>query len=51
MPYRHTTARIHEIVKAPKALVAEQSLSPKKHENHDLSFEPFVSIFRIFTIR
>ena len=39
MPYRHTAARIHEIVKAPKALVAGQSASSKKHGSHGLSFE------------
>jgi hypothetical protein len=30
MSYRHAAARIHEIVKAPKALVAGQSVSPQK---------------------
>ena len=30
MTYRHPAARIHEIVKAPKALVAGQSVSPEK---------------------
>jgi hypothetical protein len=44
MPYRHTAARIHEIVKAPKALVAGQSVSPKKHGSHGLSFEAFVEL-------
>ncbi len=39
MPYRHTAARIREIVKALKALVAVQSVSPKKHGSHGLSFE------------
>ncbi len=38
MPCRHTASRIHEIVKAPKALVAGQSVSPKKHGRHGLSF-------------
>lgn len=46
MPYRLTTARIHEIVKAPKALVAGQSVSPKKHGSHGLSFETFMSLVR-----
>lgn len=50
MPYRHTAARIHEIFKAPKDLVAGQSVSPKKRGSHGLSFELFVSIFRDFTI-
>ena len=39
MPYRHPTTRIHENVKALKAMVAAQSLSPKKHGSHGLSFE------------
>jgi hypothetical protein len=39
MPYRHSAAHIHEIVKVPKALVAGQSVSPKKHGSHGLSFE------------
>jgi hypothetical protein len=39
MPYRHTAARIHEIVKALKALVEGQSVSQKKHGSHRLSFE------------
>lgn len=38
MIYRHTAARIHEIVQAPKALVAGQSVSPKEHGSHGLSF-------------
>jgi hypothetical protein len=38
----HPAARIHEIVKAPKALVAGQCVSPKKHGSHGLSFEAFV---------
>ncbi|MEI7909027.1 MAG: hypothetical protein WCK77_05270 [Verrucomicrobiota bacterium] len=38
MPYRHPAARIHEIVKAPKALVAGQSVSAKKRGSHGLSF-------------
>ncbi len=41
MPYRHPAARIHEIVKAPKALVTGQSVSPKKHGSHGLSFGAF----------
>jgi len=44
MPYRHPAARIHEIVKAPKALVAGQSVSPKKRGSHGLSFEVFVEL-------
>ena len=36
MPYRHPAARIHEIVKAPKALVSGQSVSPKKRGRHGL---------------
>jgi hypothetical protein len=44
MPYRHAAARIHEIVKAPKALVAGQSVSPKKRGSHGLSFEAFVEL-------
>ncbi len=43
MNYRHTAARIHEIVKAPKALVAGQSVLPRKRGNHGLRFETFVS--------
>jgi hypothetical protein len=38
MNYRHTAARIHEIVKAPKALVAGQTVEPKKRGSHGLSF-------------
>lgn len=38
MPYHHPAARIHEIVKAPKALVAGQSVSPEKDGSHGLSF-------------
>lgn len=37
MSYRHTATRIHEIVKAPKALVAGQSVSLKQHGSHGLS--------------
>jgi hypothetical protein len=44
MPYRHSAARIHEIVKAPKALVAGQSVEPKRHGSHGLSFEAFVEL-------
>ncbi len=51
MTYRHPAARIHEIVKAPKALVTGQSVSPKKRGSHGLNFERFVSIFRNFTLR
>jgi hypothetical protein len=38
MSYRHTAARIREIVKAPKALVAGLTVEPKKHGSHGLSF-------------
>ena len=51
MPNRHTAARTHEIVKAPKALVAGQSVSPKMRGCLALNFEAFVSIFRKLTIR
>ena len=44
MSYRHTAVGIHEIVKALKALVAGQSVSPKKHGSHGLSFEAFVEL-------
>ena len=39
MNYRRPAARIYEIVKAPKALVARQRVAPKKHGSHGLSFE------------
>jgi hypothetical protein len=39
MPYRHPAARIHEIVQSPKVLAAGQSVEPKKHGSHGLSFE------------
>ncbi len=39
MQYRHTASRIHEIVKAPKALVAGQSVEPKKHGSHGPGIE------------
>lgn len=42
MPCRHPAARIHVIVKAPKALVAGQSVSPQKCGSHGLGFEAFV---------
>jgi len=41
MPCRHTAARIHEIVKATKALVAGQSVEPKKHGSHGRESCPF----------
>lgn len=44
MPYRHSAARIHEIVKAPKALVAGQSVAPKKRGSHGLMFEAYVEL-------
>jgi hypothetical protein len=44
MPYHHPAARIHEIVKAPKALVAGQSVSPKKRGSHGLMFEAYVEL-------
>ena len=47
MPYRHPAARIHEIVKAPKALVAGQSVSPKKRGSHGLMFEAFGVLQRV----
>lgn len=39
MSYRHPAAPILEIVKAPKVLAAGQSVEPKKHGRHGLSFE------------
>ena len=42
MPYRHPAARIHEIVKAPQALVAGQGVSPRKRGSHGLGFKAFV---------
>lgn len=50
MPYRHPAARIHEIVQAPKVLTAGQSVVPKKHGSHGLSFAAFASIFRNFPV-
>jgi hypothetical protein len=47
MSYRHPAARIHEIVQAPKALVAGQSVSPKKRGSHGLSFEAFGAFIRL----
>jgi hypothetical protein len=38
MLYRHTAARIHEIVQALKVLAAGQSVEPKKHGRHGLGF-------------
>jgi hypothetical protein len=44
MPYRHTATRIHEIVQAPKVLAAGQSVEPKKHGSHGMSFGAFVEL-------
>ena len=44
MTYRHPAARIHEIVKAPRALVAGQSVTPMKRGSHGLGFEAFVEL-------
>lgn len=44
MSHHHTAARIHEIVQAPKVLAAGQSVEPKKHGSHGLSFEAFVEL-------
>ena len=50
MPNRHPAAHIHEIVQVPKILAAGQSVEPKKHSGHGLSFEAFVSIFQNFPV-
>jgi hypothetical protein len=44
MSYRHAAAHKCEIVNAPKALVAGQSVTPKKRCNHGLKFEAFVEL-------
>ncbi len=38
MSHRQPTARILEIVQAPKVLAAGQSVEPKKHGSHGLIF-------------
>jgi hypothetical protein len=45
MTTHHPSTSIHEIVKPPKALVAGQSVSPKKRGRHGPSSEAFFSIF------
>ena len=47
MAWGHPAARIHEIVKAPKALVAGQTVAPKRRGSRSLSFEAFGVLQRV----
>ena len=44
MHYRPTAARIHEITKAPGALVAGRSVTPMTRGSHGQGFEEFVEL-------